>query len=65
MRPAALKRLIKTCDVFAVTVRYAGLERLGLGLRVGEGDPAGHRLCATAPATARRAPTPASLPTMT
>jgi len=26
----ALKRLIKTCDVLAVSVRYAGLKRLGL-----------------------------------
>ncbi len=27
---AALRRLIKTCDVFAVSVRYQGLTRLGL-----------------------------------
>ena len=27
---AAMKRLIKTCDVFATTVRYEGLRRLGL-----------------------------------
>jgi crotonobetainyl-CoA:carnitine CoA-transferase CaiB-like acyl-CoA transferase len=27
---ASLKRLIKTCDVFAASVRYEGLERLGL-----------------------------------
>ena len=27
---ASLKRLIKTCDVFAVSVRYDGLSRLGL-----------------------------------
>ena len=27
---AALRRLIKTCDVFAVSVRYEGLKRLGL-----------------------------------
>jgi len=33
----ALKRLIKTCDVFAVTVRYEGLKRLGLELRGGQG----------------------------
>jgi crotonobetainyl-CoA:carnitine CoA-transferase CaiB-like acyl-CoA transferase len=28
---AAMRRLIKTCDVFAASVRYDGLERLGLG----------------------------------
>ena len=27
----ALKRLIKSCDVFAASVRYDGLKRLGLG----------------------------------
>ena len=39
-----LRRLIKTCDVFAASVRYEGLKRLGLDYEARQGDPARHHL---------------------